>query len=253
MINPMNLSGSTILVTGASSGIGLATAILLSKLGAKIILVARNVEKLKQTAGLLEGTGHSIEQFDLKDVDMIPEWLKEIVKKNDVLRGIVHCAGVRFTLPLKMTDSKIIKDTFDTNLVAAIILAKAFSQKGIFSLNNNSIVFVSSVLGLVGKPGVSAYAASKGAIIALTKSLAAELARNKIRVNCIVPGVVKTEMVEQVGSLLTADQLREMESRHLLGFGESSDVANAAAFLLADSGKWITGTALVIDGGYTAC
>lgn len=252
MYNPLDLSKKTYLVTGASSGIGCATAILLGKLGAKIILVGRNAAKLQQVSQIIESGQFAVEEFDLADTGSIPNWINQLGKRHGVFDGLVHCAGVRFSLPLKMTDSQIIKTTFDINVHTAFFLAQAFSQKEIYR-PNSSIIFISSVLGLVGKPGVSAYAASKGAIIALTKSLAVELARKKIRVNCIAPGVVKTAMIEKVSSVLTSEQQKAIESMHLLGLGEPVDVANAIAFLLSDASRWITGSTLVVDGGYTAC
>lgn len=251
MLNPLDLSGKFYLVTGASSGIGRATSVLLSQLGAKVVLAARDVAKLQQTSQMLAGAGHVIEKFDFASSGLVADWASSIVKQYGAFDGLVHCAGTRFTLPLKMTDIGVYRTTFDTNVSSAISLAQAFAKKGV-SKTNCSIVLIASVLGIVGSYGVSAYAASKGAIIALTKSLAAELARNKIRVNCVAPGVVKTEMIEKVAATLTPMQLQDIEAQHLLGLGEPIDVANSIVFLLSDAAKWITGSTLVVDGGYTA-
>lgn len=250
MLNPLDLTGKTILVTGASSGIGQATAILLSKLNAKVILVARDQVRLEETSRLIESNERFVEQFDLTSTSEISSWLNALSKKYGSLSGLVHCAGIRFTLPLKMTGADIVKATFATNVNSALALAQAFSQKNIYH-ENSSIVLISSVLGLVGNSGVSAYAASKGAIIALTKSLAVELAKNQIRVNCVVPGVVRTPLIAKLAANLTNEQQKEIEAAHLLGLGEPSDIANSIAFLLSDAARWITGSIMTVDGGYT--
>ncbi len=251
MINPMDLSGQTILVTGASSGIGRETCVLLSQLGAKLILVARNEERLEQTKSLLDGDDHRVEPFDLADVDSIPRWLKVVGKEDGPLDGLVHSAGVQVTRTLQFLSSKNIDDVMQVNFTAAVILAKGFRQRGV-SAPSSSIALISSVMGLVGQPAVAAYAASKGALIALTKSLALELAGEGIRVNCVAPGQVRTEMTQMMAQSLTEEQYAAIEAHHPLGIGEPIDVANAVAFLLADTGRWITGSTLVVDGGYTA-
>ena len=138
-----------------------------------------------------------------------------------------------------------------TNWSAAWLLAKGFRQAGVYA-TPGSVVFVSSVVGMVGQPGLSAYASSKGALLALTKSLAMELVSEGIRVNSVVPGYVQTEMAQNLEKILTADQVEAIRRMHPLGFGTAEDVAHAIAFLLAVTGRWITGTALVVDGGYTA-
>ncbi len=137
------------------------------------------------------------------------------------------------------------------NVGAAIGLAKGFCQKGVCA-PGGSIVFISSVAGLTGQAGLAAYAASKGAIVALTKALAVELAGEHIRVNCVAPGVVTTEMGQSLLRMLTPEQDADLEAMHLLGLGRPRDVAYAIAFLLAETARWITGTVLVVDGGYTA-
>ena len=251
MINPMSLSGRTILITGASSGIGRATSILLSQLGGRLILAGRNKERLDQTARQLEGTDHSIETFDLTGVDEISHWLKAITSREGALHGLVHSAGVQLTRPLRFLNDASVQEVMSINFGAALALAKGLRQKGAYS-DGASIVFLSSVMGLVGQPGVAAYAASKGAIVALTKSLAMELARDGIRVNCVAPAHVKTEMAEALQESLSQEQVAAIEAMHPLGIGTPLDVAHAIAFLLADTGRWITGTTLVVDGGYTA-
>ena len=248
----MDLTGKIILVTGASSGIGRETAILLNNLGANIVMVARNSVELQKTADLLDKkNAYYVEPFDLNKLSAIQEWMKNIALKIGTIHGLVHCAGIRTTMPLKNIDDDIMQATMDINVNAAIFLAKAFRQKGVCS-HGGSLVYLSSVLGLCGESGVVTYAASKGAIIALTKALAIELVRDKIRVNCVSPGVVKTEMVNKIISSLTAEQFQQIVTKHPLGLGEAIDVANAIAFLLADCSKWITGSNLIVDGGYTA-
>ncbi|HBY55530.1 MAG TPA: oxidoreductase [Coxiellaceae bacterium] len=248
ILNPFDLSGRTILVTGASSGIGRETAVLLSELGAKLILVARRKKELVKTRDLLMGGGHLIEVFDLIDYDAVSGWLKNLSQKNGILNGLVHCAGARIMQSIRYVSSSDIEKMFLINVTAAIALVKAFRQKGVCQCNS-SIVFISSVAGLTGLAGISAYSASKGAIISLTRSAAIELARDKIRVNCIAPGYIQTEMLET--EKLSNEQKQRYINNSPLGAGTSRDVACAAGFLLADAARWITGTTLVVDGGYS--
>lgn len=251
MINPMSLNGRNILVTGASSGIGKDTACFLSKLGARVVLAGRDIERLKECHRLLEGEGHRIKAFDLSAVDDISQWIKKISEEIGHLNGLVHSAGIYFIRPLRATSRRNFEDLMHINVTTAFCLVKGFRQKGVFA-QNSSVVFLSSVMGLVGQPGVAAYCSSKGALIALAKSLALELAKDKIRVNCVCPGHVATNMAEKLRQTLTPEQFDEIESMHPLGIGSTEDVANAIAFLLADTGRWITGSSLVVDGGYTA-
>jgi NAD(P)-dependent dehydrogenase (short-subunit alcohol dehydrogenase family) len=251
ILNPMDLRLRTFLVTGASSGLGRQVAILLSQLGARIVLTARNRERLQQTLDGLSGEGHVIELFDLCAVDAIPEWLKTLSARIGPLDGLVHCAGSQLTLPVRSLRRDQLEALMTVNMTAGLFLAKGFRQKGVYE-PNGSIVFVSSVRGLVGESAMSAYSASKGALIALTRSLAVEFAQQRIRVNCVAPAFVRTEMVESVQAAMTADEFARIEAMHPLGIGEPRDVAYAIAFLLAQTGRWITGTTLVVDGGYTA-
>jgi NAD(P)-dependent dehydrogenase (short-subunit alcohol dehydrogenase family) len=251
MLNPMDLSERTVLVTGASSGIGREISILLSRLGARLVLVARNADRLAQTVTLLEGGGHRVEPVDLTLIDEIPSWLKKLAAQIGTLDGLVHSAGIQITGPLRDLSSENVDRVMRINFGAGLGLARGFRQKGVCN-RNSSIVFLSSVMGFVGQAGISVYAASKGALIALTKSLAIELAREGIRVNCVAPAYVKAGIGNELERLLTPEQLAAIEAMHPLGRGTSLEVAYAVAFLLAPTGRWITGSTLVVDGGYSA-
>jgi NAD(P)-dependent dehydrogenase (short-subunit alcohol dehydrogenase family) len=252
MLNPMDMTNRTVLVTGASSGIGRETSVLLSQLGARVVLVARNVDRLQETAARLEGTGHCIESVDLtQQVDDIPAWLKRLAADVGPLHGLVHSAGTQITRPVRFQTNADVDSLMRINLNAVFGLAKGFRQKGVCTADGR-LVLLSSVMGLVGQATVTAYAASKGALIALTKSLAMEFARDGLRVNCVAPAHVKTEMAETLQDALTDEQFEAIKAMHPLGIGTPLDVAYAIAFLLADTGRWITGTTLVVDGGYTA-
>lgn len=251
MINPMNLEGKIILVTGASSGIGRDASVLLSELGAQVILVGRNHGRLEETANMLAGAGHRVEAFDLTGVNAIPGWLKRVASETGPIDGLVHSAGMTALRPVRLVTKEGFAELMDINVGAAIGLSKAFRQKNV-NRAGGSIVYVSSVAGLIGQAGRVEYCASKAALVGVCKSLALELAKEQIRVNCVAPGWVNTEMAERAAKTLSPDQLRAIEAYHPLGIGSPRDVSMAIAFLLAATGRWITGTTLVVDGGYTA-
>lgn len=251
MFNPLDLTDRSILVTGASSGIGRTTSVVLSRLGAKLVLVARSRDSLEETRRLLDGEDHVIEACDLRETDSIPDWLKRLSAEHGALSGLVHCAGIHVTMPLRFQTGEQLDDLMRINFTAAVQLTKGFRQRKTHT-PTSSVVFVSSVMGLVGQAGVSAYVASKGALIALARSLSLELAAEGIRVNCVAPGQVESKMAESQDAVLTDEQRAAIEAMHPLGIGQPEDVASSIAFLLADTGKWITGTTLVVDGGYTA-
>jgi len=252
MSYPINLEGKQILITGASGGIGAATARLLTKLGARLILSGRDIERLNAVMQGLTGTLHAIEPFDLSNVEEIPEWLKKISLKSGPLYGIIHCAGLSAVAPIRMMKWEKTEALMRLNWGAAWFLAKGFRQRGVHCQEGSRLVFIASSSGLVGESAMSAYSSSKGAIIAMTRSLAAEFAIEKINVNAVAPGFIKTEMNSAYLNSLSAEQVISLEKRHPLGFGSIDDVANAIAFYVADTGRWITGTVLPVDGGLTA-
>jgi len=251
MTNPMDLSGAAVLVTGASNGIGRETAVLLSELGAKVVLTGRNRERLEQTLAALEGTGHRLEPFDLSRCEEIPAWLRKVAGETGPLTGLVHSAGMQLTLPVKFTTYAGAEEVLRVNTLSAMMLMRGFCQKGCHT-GESGVVFVSSVAALKGRPALAAYSASKAALTGLARSLAVELAPQRIRVNCVAPAFVKTDMLETYRELLTPEAYEALERTHPLGFGEPRDVANAIAFLLARTGRWITGTTMVVDGGCSA-
>lgn len=244
-MNPMDLAGRRVLVTGASSGIGRECAVLFSRLNARLILAARNRERLEETKSLLDGDGHQVEVFDVADLDAILPWVKGLASGGGPLHGIVHSAGVHEIAPLRMLNAARLDGVLRVNLNAAMLLGAAFRQKGCHA-PGASLVFISSVAALRGHAGVGAYTAGKSALLGFTRSAAVELAREDIRVNCVAPGLVETAM----GGRLQAQATETGE--YPLGAGTPRDVANGIAFLLSDAARWITGSTLVIDGGYTA-
>jgi 3-oxoacyl-[acyl-carrier protein] reductase len=172
-------------------------------------------------------------------------------KLDGPLDGLVHAAGAHIALPLRSTTVASVRDIFDLNVVSAVMLAKGFRVKQVRG-PNPSVVFLSSAVGIVGQAGVSTYSASKGAIVSLTKSLALELARENIRVNCVCPGVVTTDMTVGIRDRVGASAFERVIAAHPLGLGEPQDVANSVLYLLSSASRWVTGSALAIDGGYTA-
>jgi NAD(P)-dependent dehydrogenase (short-subunit alcohol dehydrogenase family) len=248
----IDLSGNNIIITGASSGIGRACAVLANSLGANVVLVARDIDRLNQTADLLDVGSYLLLSKDLTNHNEYHDIVKESVNKFGRIDGMVHCAGIEQTIPLRMMRPKSYYDLFSLNVIAGFELARFITKKGNYVESNCSIVFVSSVMAELGQPGKIGYCSSKGALVSGARSMALELASKNIRVNCVLPGIVKTEMVENLFSSLTDDLVDSIIERHPLGVGEPVDVAKACIFLLSSSSKWITGSSLNIDGGYSA-
>lgn len=252
MINPMSLEGKRVIITGASSGIGRAIAIFLSRLGAQVICSGRNLDRLNETYSQLEGNQHVIAPFDLQETEKIGKWFNSLVEEHGRSHGLVHSAGVQYTLPLQLQKPQKFEELIRTNTESALFLAKAFQKKSMKDKKGGAIVFISSVMGRVSLPGISVYSLSKSALEGLARSLALELAPRSIRVNCVAPAYTRTPMLDQLMKKWNENQVRQLIDRHPLGLGEMEDVANSVAFLLSDAARWITGTTLVVDGGYTA-
>lgn len=246
------LKDKVLLVTGASSGLGKQTAIFFSQQGAKVIITGRNQERLAETLSELQGQANLAISANLELPSEVEALIKNIVSQVGPLDGVVHCAGIMQTMPLKVLKEASFDEVFSANVKSAQFLAKSISRKGRFNPQGLSLIFLSSVAAVCGEPANSVYAASKAALQGLSKSLALELSRLNIRVNCIAPGLIKTDMVKKFGLLLTDEQNKAIADKHPLGLGTPEDVAHAAAFLSSDMARWITGTTLYVDGGYSA-
>jgi len=252
-LNPMDLTGRCVLITGASSGLGRATAILMSRLGARLLLLGRNVERLRQTLAALEGEGHGVLEFDLNNVDGIVPMLTEQAAKFSPLSGLVHAAGITQTRPLQVCRPEDYESIYRVNVVAASQLLRGLTKPRIVLPTGCSAVIIGSDMSIRGLPGLSSYASSKAAVLGLVRCAALELARFHIRVNAVLPGHFggESEMDRDFRQHVPAENVRKLEELYPLGFGRSEDVANAVAFLIADTARWITGSSLVVDGGRT--
>jgi NAD(P)-dependent dehydrogenase (short-subunit alcohol dehydrogenase family) len=244
-----SLQGMTYLVTGASSGIGQATARLLSDCGARVVLNGRDEGRLNQTLSELKGDGHLVAAASLENADQTSEWLKRVLETRAPLTGIFHCAGMELIRPARMIKQAQLNEVLGSSLFAAFGLARAISAKNAL-VNGGSIVFMSSVAGSTGQVGMTAYSAAKAGIDGLVRSLACEFAPKGIRVNSIAAGAVHTAMHDRLTNGSGDEATLAYEQSHLLGFGESKDIAQAALYLLSPASRWVTGTTMVIDGGY---
>jgi NAD(P)-dependent dehydrogenase (short-subunit alcohol dehydrogenase family) len=244
--------GKTIVVSGASSGIGRAVAIHLGREGADLVLIGRDRERLEDTTRRAKAPTCRILELDLSRLTDIMPALKDTVPAGGRLYGLCHAAGTVETLPLSAISPEKLQAMLQVNYLGGMELARAVTRRDILSEDGGSILFISAIYGLIGKPGQIAYSGSKGALTAAARAMAIELARRNIRVNVLSPGMVRTEMTEKSFSGLSAQQVQALKASHPLGFGSPEDVASAAAFLLSPESKWITGTNLVVDGGCSA-
>jgi len=249
--NPFDIAGRRILVTGASSGIGRETARLLAQLGARVCITGRHAGRLQESLASLQGEGHSASPFDLGNVDAIPAWIKALAAKGNSFDGLAHCAGINDVRPLRSSSWAEVEAILHTNVGACFGMARGFRQRGVHA-SGASLVFMSSVYSLTGQAGVSAYSASKGAVNSLTRCLAVELAPDTIRVNAVAAGYVDTPMTRKTSGVLTDEQRAAIEKQHILGIAQPGDVTASIAFLLSPAARWITGSVLTVDGGYTA-
>ena len=246
MYNPFSLKGKTILVTGASSGIGKATAIECSKIGATVVITGRDEQRLNLTYSQLEGSGHLKLVADFK----IEDELAALVNNIPEIDGLVNVAGIVKTLPFQFVNRVELMNIFDVNFFSPVLLSQKIVKARKLK-KGSSIVFISSIEGTVTTHiGNSMYAASKGAVSAISKNMALELAAKKIRVNCILPGMVETPLIN-LGEI-TEEQLEADKRLYpLKRFGKPEEVAYAIIYLLSDASSWVTGSNLLIDGGFT--
>ena len=244
------LSERSVLVTGASSGIGREVCRRMAALGAQVIGISRHGPRLQETADSLSGSGHTVVNMDLRDPGMSP-LLDSVLAHARSPFGLVHCAGTQVISPLKASTADDFRQMYEIHVVVATELIRLVSKR-IGSRGDGSFVLLGSVSGLRGGAGVAPYAVAKAAVVALARSSALELVRQRIRVNCLVPGMVPTPMSDALLSRLPEARRSETVSEHPLGLGAVDNVADAAAFLMTDAASWITGAAIPVDGGFLA-
>ncbi len=239
MENIFDFSGKTILITGASSGIGRQTAILLSEMGARTVLVARREEKLKETLSMLSGENHIYRLADLSRLDEIDPLVSDIVKSVGKLDGMAFCAGVASPRPCKLSDPKYVTEIMNNNFLSFYETARQFLKKN-NSCDGAKLVVISSMASVLPDKGQSVYAASKAAIDAAVKSMAKEMTPRRININCVRPGWVDTPMVQACISPV-GDQP--------LGIIMPESISQMIAYLLSPASDKITGSAFNVDGG----
>lgn len=241
--NPFSLSGKTILVTGASSGIGKTIAFIFSQMNAKLVITGRNIQRLNETLSSLEGNDHLAIPADLT----ITKQVNELVEKCPKLDGVVHNAGIGNRVPCRMIQKENIDHVLQSNFVAPVFLQTTLLDKK--KINSGaSIVFTASMAAKYPSIGNATYSASKGAIISYAKCLGLELAPRKIRVNCICPGMVWTDLITKDG--LSREELEQAQMKYpLKRYGSTVDIANLAIYLLSNASSWMTGSVIEINGG----
>ena len=240
------LNGKTVLVTGASSGIGRAIAIVCSQQGAKMVITGRNVERLNETLSLLTSDGHMAIVADItNETD-----LNQLVERVPKLDGFVSNAGIAQPLLLQFTEKENVDSVLNTNAISVIHLTRLLLQNK--KLNKGaSLVFTSSINGnICAYIGSSIYAASKAMLTGFMKASALELAPKSIRVNCVQPGMIETDLLKN--SLIPNEELEKDKLKYpLKRYGKPEEVAYTVVYLLSDATQWMTGSSIVIDGGYT--
>ena len=244
--NPYSLEGKTILVTGASSGIGKATAFECSKLGARVVITGRDEARLQQTLSSLEGEGHVVITADLGEDDGI----RFLVERVPVLNGIVHAAGISDTVLFQFLKKERLENIFNINFFAPVVLSQLLLKKKLLQ-KGGSIVFLSSIDGPVtAHIGNSMYSATKGALSAMMQNMSIELASKGIRVNAVLPGMTETPLIHNDD--ITQEQLnKDMGLYPLKRYADPREIAWAIIYLLSDASTFTIGASLVVDGGFT--
>lgn len=246
MINPMELTGKHIVITGASSGIGRSASIQASKLGAHVSLIARNEEKLRETVSLMSGDDHNVITADLSEIDKIDGIIADISDRFGAIDGLVHCAGLGINRPLKLAKPEFVEQITRLNYFAFVELIRAAAYRK-RSNNGASYIGISSVAAVHGNKTQGVYSASKGAMNSVVHSFAKELASRDIRVNTIAFGMVDTDMYR--GFLESGGNNEELLQDQYLGIIPPEYAGNAICFLLSDAGKYITGSTFNYDAG----
>ncbi len=238
-----------ILLTGATSGIGFETLKQLVSDGHTVYAIGRDFSKIKL---FIESNKSNVKNFvfDLNDLDQIEELFLQFNLINQKFDSFIHCAGIEETLPLSLYSTSKILSIFQVNVFSGIEFLRHFTKKK-YSNEGSSVVFLSSVMGEFGQQGKIGYCATKASLLGVVKSSALEFAKRKIRINAVLPGIVKTPMTEKLFSQLNENSVNEIINMHPLGIGEVQDIVPMILFLISSDSKWITGQSFKIDGGYS--
>jgi NAD(P)-dependent dehydrogenase (short-subunit alcohol dehydrogenase family) len=250
--NPFSLDGKVVVISGAASGIARQCAINCSKMGAKLILLDLNEEGLKETMTKVDRPEeHYWASVNLLEYDRVSEIIKDAVAKVGRINGLLNCAGISTTNLFKLTKPEELDKFFHVNVYTGYFLTQEVCRMGNLSKEGGSIVFFSSVAGNFGEVGKSTYGMTKAALLNLAKHLACELSKKNVRVNSISPGAIETPINMNLPHMKDPEKRAALEAQHLLGLGTTEDIANACIYLLSDASRWVTGTNLFVDGGYT--
>lgn len=239
VISPFSLRGKTILVTGASSGLGRQVAVRCSRQGARLVISGRDATRLQATFGQLQGEGHVQLRADLT----VAEERNHLIAAAGRLEGLVHCAGKQKHCLVRQLSEPLMTDMYQVNFLAPLMLTQGLLQANAIT-QRGSILFILSTAAHIGTPGLGPYSAMKSGLLGIIKCLALEQARRGIRVNGISPSAIATPMWDD-----HQQHLEEQKARHPLGLGTPDDVSNGVIYLLSDASRWVTGTSLVMDGG----
>ncbi|MHC4505176.1 MAG: SDR family NAD(P)-dependent oxidoreductase [Planctomycetota bacterium] len=244
-----SLTGQHVVVVGASSGIGRAVAVRCAEAGARLSVCARREDRLKNLVSELTGEGHGFRRLDVRASDEIPRVFDGFVSARGPIDGMVYSAGFNVLRPINVLGREVADDMYEVNLRGAVLCCQAATANTRASRGGMSIVMISSMgARFPAGSGLTCYAATKAGLDGAMRALANELARRKIRVNTVAPGAVATEIWNDAGR--TEAQKQAVYDAHPLGVGEVDDVAWACLYLLAPASRWVTGTAMVVDGGY---
>lgn len=247
-LNPFSLQGKRILVTGASSGIGKEIALACARMGAEVVCTGRDEYRLADTLEKLNLTSIQAHRAVVADLTVNQDREMLVKKLDGEINGVVHSAGISRLSPVRLLTKQHLREIQDVNVESPMLLTQELLRRKAIKADG-SMVFVASIAAHIGVPGVAAYSGTKAALLAMTRCLAMEVVKYRIRVNCLSPALVETPLLEATADIIGS--IEKERDNYPLGFGRPEDVANAAVFLLSNASRWITGTTIVMDGGLT--
>lgn len=246
--NPFSLAGKRVLVTGASSGLGQAIALSCARMGAELIITGRNQDRLTKTFEELQSISDLPHRMVAADLVIAAEREGVIEALGSEIHGLVHSAGISKLCPTHMMSEAHLRELQAINVEAPMLLSQGILKRNLMAADG-SILFMASIAAHIGVRGVGAYSGTKAALIAMSRCLAMELMKRRIRVNCLSPALVETPLMDETNKMVSS--MVPIRESYPLGFGKPEDIANAAIFMLSGASRWITGTTLVMDGGLT--